>query len=173
MGASASWARDVIATVYRLRVVIATPRIELNDFSCNADLIETCIGKPSTLVEVYGFHNLRHRLLADNSQGGPHVRDSFGPPPSLWTLYSLFGLQVAEKSSEHRGPWPAAEENLMRSRIIWTIVASGGVLIGIGLVHFHLSALQEPSPVEARAANARLGASLKTQGRPGDYTIHR
>jgi hypothetical protein len=46
-----------------------------------------------------------------------------------------------------------AEENLMRSRIIWTIVASGVVLIGIGLMHFSLTALQEPSPLETRIAN--------------------
>jgi hypothetical protein len=42
----------------------------------------------------------------------------------------------------------------MRSRIIWAMVASGVVLIWIGLVHLHLSALQEPDPVETRAANA-------------------
>jgi hypothetical protein len=38
-----SCGRDVIATVYRLRVVIATPRIELGDFRCNAGLIEICV----------------------------------------------------------------------------------------------------------------------------------
>jgi mono/diheme cytochrome c family protein len=42
----------------------------------------------------------------------------------------------------------------MRSRIFWTMVASGVALIWIGLEHFHLSALQEPGPVETRAANA-------------------
>ena len=41
----------------------------------------------------------------------------------------------------------------MRSRIIWTIVASGVVLIGIGLMHFSLTALQEPSPLETRIAS--------------------
>jgi hypothetical protein len=40
MRACASCSRDVIATVYRLRVVIATPRIELGEFRCNAGLIE-------------------------------------------------------------------------------------------------------------------------------------
>jgi len=38
-----SCGRDVIATVYRLRVVIATPRIELGDFRCNTGLIEICV----------------------------------------------------------------------------------------------------------------------------------
>ena len=47
----------------------------------------------------------------------------------------------------------AAEENLMQSRIIWTIVASDVVLIGIGLMHFSLTALQEPSPLEPRITN--------------------
>ncbi|HEV2732678.1 MAG TPA: cytochrome c [Terriglobales bacterium] len=41
----------------------------------------------------------------------------------------------------------------MRSRIIWTMVASGVVLIGIGLMHFSLTALKEPGPVETRLAN--------------------
>ena len=47
----------------------------------------------------------------------------------------------------------AAEENLMPSRIIWTIVACGVVLIGIGLMHFSLTALQEPSSLETRTAS--------------------
>ena len=33
------------------------------------------------------------------------------------------------------------------------MVASGVVLIGIGLMHFSLTALQGPGPVETRAAN--------------------
>jgi hypothetical protein len=41
----------------------------------------------------------------------------------------------------------------MRSRIIWTIVASGVVLIGIGLMHLSLTALQDPGPLETRIAN--------------------
>ena len=36
VGASASCGRDLIATVYRLRVAIATPRIELGDLPRNA-----------------------------------------------------------------------------------------------------------------------------------------
>jgi hypothetical protein len=34
------------------------------------------------------------------------------------------------------------------------MVVSGVVLIGIRLMHFSLTALQEPGPVETRAANA-------------------
>ena len=44
-------------------------------------------------------------------------------------------------------------ENLMRSRVTWTMVVSGVVLIGIGLMHFSLTALQEPGPLETRIAN--------------------
>jgi mono/diheme cytochrome c family protein len=41
----------------------------------------------------------------------------------------------------------------MQSRIIWTVVASGVVLIGIGLMRFRLAAMQEPGPLETRFAN--------------------
>src|SRR5260370_12491218 len=41
----------------------------------------------------------------------------------------------------------------MRSRIIWTMLASGVVLIGVGIMEFRLTALQEPGPVETRIAN--------------------
>jgi mono/diheme cytochrome c family protein len=41
----------------------------------------------------------------------------------------------------------------MQSRIIWTVVASGVVLIGIGVMHSSLTALQEPGPLETRIAN--------------------
>jgi hypothetical protein len=34
------------------------------------------------------------------------------------------------------------------------MLVSGVALIGIGLMHFSLTALQEPGPVETRAANA-------------------
>jgi len=43
---------------HRLRVVIATPGIELGDFRCNAGVIEICVAKPPTFREVSGFHNL-------------------------------------------------------------------------------------------------------------------
>jgi hypothetical protein len=45
-------------------------------------------------------------------------------------------------------------KSLMRSGVIWTMVASVVMLIGIGLMHFSLTALQEPGPLETRAANA-------------------
>ena len=41
----------------------------------------------------------------------------------------------------------------MRSRIIWTTLASGVVLIGVGMMQFRLTALQEPGPLETRIAN--------------------
>src|SRR5215471_16612860 len=41
----------------------------------------------------------------------------------------------------------------MRSRIIRTIVASGVVLIGIGLMHLSLAALKDPGFLETRVAN--------------------
>jgi hypothetical protein len=43
MRACARCSRDEIETVYRLRVVIETPRIELGDFPCNAGLVEICV----------------------------------------------------------------------------------------------------------------------------------
>jgi len=46
-----------------------------------------------------------------------------------------------------------AKGNLMRSRITWTILLFGVVLIGILLTHFSLTALQEPSSLETRIAN--------------------
>ena len=45
------------------------------------------------------------------------------------------------------------KRNLMRSRIIWTIVASGVVLIGVGVMQLRLTALQEPGPLETRITN--------------------
>jgi hypothetical protein len=41
----------------------------------------------------------------------------------------------------------------MRSRIIWTMLAFGVVLIGVGMMQFWLTALQEPGPLETRIAN--------------------
>jgi mono/diheme cytochrome c family protein len=41
----------------------------------------------------------------------------------------------------------------MRLLIIWTMLAFGAVLIGIGLMHFSLTALQEPGPLETRITN--------------------
>src|SRR5262245_48305225 len=40
----------------------------------------------------------------------------------------------------------------MRSRIIWAMLASGVVLMGIGLMNLSLTALDEPGPLEARTA---------------------
>src|ERR1700758_4328050 len=55
----------------------------------------------------------------------------------------------------------------MRSRIIWTIVASGVVLIGIGLMHFSLTALQEPGPLETRIANLAKRSVIRLASRHG------
>ena len=61
----------------------------------------------------------------------------------------------------------AAEENLMRSRIIWTIVASGVVLIGIGPMHFSLTSLQEPGSFETRIANLAKHSVFRLTSRHG------
>src|SRR5580704_7590852 len=55
----------------------------------------------------------------------------------------------------------------MRSRIIWTIVVSGVVLIGIGLMHFSLTALQEPGPLETRIANLAKHSVIRLASRHG------
>src|SRR6201997_3349706 len=55
----------------------------------------------------------------------------------------------------------------MRSRIIWTTVASGVVLIGIGLMHFSLTALQEPGPLETRIANLVKPSVIRWASRHG------
>ena len=55
----------------------------------------------------------------------------------------------------------------MRSRIIWTMVASGVLLIGIGLMHFSLTALQEPGPVETRIANLAKHSAIRLASRHG------
>ena len=61
----------------------------------------------------------------------------------------------------------AAEENLMRSQIVWTVAASGAVLIGIGLMHFSLTALQEPGPLERRIANLAKHSVFRMASRHG------
>ena len=42
---------------------------------------------------------------------------------------------------------------LMRSRIIWAMFVTGGVLVGIGVMRFSLTALQQPGPLATRTAN--------------------
>ena len=55
----------------------------------------------------------------------------------------------------------------MRSRIVWTMVASGVVLIGIGRMHFSLTALQEPGPLETRIANLAKHSVIRLASRHG------
>jgi mono/diheme cytochrome c family protein len=55
----------------------------------------------------------------------------------------------------------------MRSRIIWTMVASGVVLIGIGRMHFSLTALREPGPLETRIANLAKRSVIRLASRHG------
>jgi hypothetical protein len=55
----------------------------------------------------------------------------------------------------------------MRSRITWTMFASGVVLIGIGLMHFSLRALQEPGPLETRIANLAKDCVIRLASRNG------
>jgi mono/diheme cytochrome c family protein len=67
----------------------------------------------------------------------------------------------------------------MRSRILWTMLASGAVLIGVGIMHFSLTALQEPDPLETRIANqakhfaVRQASSHGIPPRPGDTKASR
>jgi hypothetical protein len=55
----------------------------------------------------------------------------------------------------------------MRSRIIWTMVTSGVLLIGIELMHFSLTALQEPGPLETRIANLAKHSVIRLANRQG------
>ena len=55
----------------------------------------------------------------------------------------------------------------MRSRIIWIIIASGVVLIGIELRHLSLTALQEPAPLEIRMANLAKHLVIRLASRRG------
>ena len=55
----------------------------------------------------------------------------------------------------------------MRSRIIWTMLASGVVLIGIGLMQFSLTALQEPGPLETRITNLAKHSVVRLASRHG------
>lgn len=55
----------------------------------------------------------------------------------------------------------------MRSRMIWIVCGCGVVLIVIGLMHFSLSALQEPGLVEMRAANAAKHIFIRLASRRG------
>jgi len=55
----------------------------------------------------------------------------------------------------------------MRSRIVSTIVASGAVLIGVGLMHLSFRALQEPAPLETRIANLVKHSVIRLASRRG------
>jgi mono/diheme cytochrome c family protein len=67
----------------------------------------------------------------------------------------------------------------MRSRIIWTMLASGVVLIGVGIMEFRLTALQEPGPLETRISNEakhftiRRASSHGIPPRPADTIASR
>lgn len=55
----------------------------------------------------------------------------------------------------------------MRSRVTWTMVVSGVVLIGIGLMHFSLTALPEPGPLETRITNLAKHSVIRLASRHG------
>jgi Cytochrome C oxidase, cbb3-type, subunit III len=55
----------------------------------------------------------------------------------------------------------------MRSRVTWTMVVCGAVLIGIGLMHFSLTALQEPGALETRIANLAKHSVIRLASRHG------
>lgn len=56
----------------------------------------------------------------------------------------------------------------MRLRIVWIILALVFVLVPTGLTHFSLSALQEPGPVETRAANDAKNIFISPSEPPGN-----
>jgi len=55
----------------------------------------------------------------------------------------------------------------MRSRVTWTMVVSGVVLIGIRPMHFSLTALQEPGALETRIANLAKHSVIRLASRHG------
>jgi hypothetical protein len=55
----------------------------------------------------------------------------------------------------------------MRSRIIWTMLASGAVRIGVGWMQFRLTALQEPGPLETRIANQAKHLTIRRASSQG------
>ena len=55
----------------------------------------------------------------------------------------------------------------MRSRITWTMLVLGVVLIVIGMTHFSLTALQEPGPLETRTANLAKRLVIRQASRQG------
>ena len=55
----------------------------------------------------------------------------------------------------------------MRSRIIWTMFVSGVVLIGIGMMHFSLTALQQPGRLGTRIANVAKHVVIRLASRRG------
>jgi len=68
-------------------------------------------------------------------------------------IFSGSVSQLQKKSLHSPACKPITEENLMRSRIIWTMLASGVVLIGVGMMQLRLTALQEPGLLETRITN--------------------
>jgi mono/diheme cytochrome c family protein len=55
----------------------------------------------------------------------------------------------------------------MGSRIIWAMFVSGVVLIGIGIMRFSLTALQQPGPAETRTANLAKRVVIRLASRRG------
>jgi hypothetical protein len=55
----------------------------------------------------------------------------------------------------------------MRSRIIWTMLAFGVVLIGVGMMQFRLTALQEPGTLKTRITNLAKRLAIRRASRRG------
>ena len=55
----------------------------------------------------------------------------------------------------------------MRSHVIWIILVLGCLVVVIGFARFRLSALQEPGPVETRAANGAKDLLIRLASRKG------
>jgi mono/diheme cytochrome c family protein len=159
-------------------VVIASPPISV----ATAGLAHTLCSRrhasrshrpriPSSLLRGSG-------LLLDDSQCGPD--DPIQPTDRFDHLIVFPSVSQLQRRGGNTAVCDLTpEENLMRSRITWIAVASGLVLIGIGLMRFSLSALQAPGSLETRFANEakhsviRRASSHGIPPRPADQKASR
>jgi hypothetical protein len=98
MRACASCGRDEIETVYCLRVVIETPRIELAISVATLALLKSALASHARSARfpdstIYDVDCCSVRVNADRTSDRLRTPSNF-----LRSLYSLFGLSVAEKA---------------------------------------------------------------------------
>jgi hypothetical protein len=128
MRACGSCRRDEIETVYRLRVVIETPRIELADFRCNAGLVDICVPDAAQA----GHIDCGFRLSQSMAVGYCSIRVNPDDPTwlsdlptSLTSLYSLVRSLSCRKELctprlvSCRGREPNAVTNHLDDACIW------------------------------------------------------